>query len=201
MTAGALGCTKGTPNFSDLGNADLPQPIFNGGSTEQSLTANTASQTFAISGTCDPKIRDITGFAVGTNSAFATLQAMSTGTVNVQCSTQGTFSFTLKSLTDLGYTPVNGQICDIQLRAVTKAGISNPSTIHITFSTTGGADPKHLMITSGGTAGFSTGGNFKARIRVTNKIVGYADSSVQDAMTLKAGTHFQMRTGFAAQGD
>jgi hypothetical protein len=204
--AASLGCTKGTPDFSTLGSDSVPQPKFSG-ATETSLTATSPSQIFSISGDCDTNIRDITGTAVGTATAFSTLTAMSTSGVTVNCSSTGTFSFTLKSLTDLGYTPVDGTTYDIQLRAITSGGTSNPSTIHIVYSSSGGASPNRILITSGGTESSSGerissgGGHFKAQIRVSNRINAYSSASTQDAMTLKTGGAYQMRSGYAAQGN
>lgn len=186
-----LGCTKGKPDFASLGGDGLPQPMFSG-STQTSLTATTPAQTFSISGDCDPKIQDIAGQAVGTASIFATLAAMSTTAVTVDCANSGHFSFTLKSLSDLGYTPVNGKTYDIELRAITVAGVSNPSTIHILYSPGAGPDPKRLLITSGSTlsgsgARLSTGSNYKAEIRIGTR---------QAAST---GATYQLRSGLSSQ--
>jgi hypothetical protein len=169
------------------------------------MAAASSTQTFAISGTCDSKIRDISGTAVGTATAFSTLSSMSTGGVTVNCSSTGTFSFTLKSLADLGYTVVSGTTYDIQLRAITSGGTSRPSTIHIVYSTTGGADPHHILITSGGTESSSAerialSSHFKAQIRISGKITNYSSAASPDA-NLKSSTHFQMRSGYAAQSN
>lgn len=198
MTALNLGCTKGAPNFASLGADNIPMPMFSG-RTETSLTATSSTETFAISGDCDSKIRDITGQANGTATAFSSLAAMAASGVSVDCGATGHFSFTLKSLLDLGYTPVNGKTYDIQLRAVTSAGTSNPSTIHITYAA--GGVP--FTITSGGTASSSvervaTGSAFKAEIRIGHQINNGVQGTA-DGMTLKTGTKFQMRAGISAR--
>lgn len=193
-----LGCTKGAPNFASLGADNIPMPMFSG-KTETSLSATSSTETFSISGDCDSKIRDITGKANGTATAFSSLSAMAVSGVSVDCGTTGRFSFTLKSLLDLGYTPVNGKTYDIQLRAVTSAGTSNPSTIHITY-TPGGVP---FRITSGGTTSSSlervaSGSVFKAEIRIGHQISDGAQGTV-DGMTLKSGTKFQMRAGLSTR--
>lgn len=200
-----LGCTKGTPNFTDLGADNLPQPMFSG-KTSITIPTNNPAQTFAIVGQCDQKISDLLATANGTSSAFSTIAALVNSPVIVNCATSGTFSFTLKSLTDLGYSPLDGHTYDIELRGVTTGGISHASVIHIAFTSTGSPDPKHIMITSGGTesgAGprIATGGTFKAEIRVGGKLNAYSDPSIQDAMTLKQGATFKMRSGVAAQNN
>jgi hypothetical protein len=207
LSALTLGCTKGSPNFDSLGADNIPQPLFSG-ATQETLNASSTSQTFSISGDCDSKIRDISGIAVGTPTGFASLASMAAGAVTVDCAATGHFSFTLKSLNDLGYTAISGQTYNIQLRAITSGGTSNPSTIHLAFSTAGGSDPKHILLTSGSTASTSggprlaSGTAFKAEIRVTNKVLNYgAGAGTQDAMTLKTGTAFQMRSGLSAQSN
>jgi hypothetical protein len=205
LSALTLGCTKGAPNFESLGADNIPQPLFSG-ATQETLNASSTSQTFSITGDCDSKIRDISGLAVGTTTAFSSLASLAVSAVTVACATTGHFSFTLKSLNDLGYTALSGQTYNIQLRAITSGGTSNPSTIHIAFSTAGGPDPKHILLTSGATAStisgprLATGLAFKAEIRVTNKVLNYGGATgTQDAMTLKSGTAFQMRSGLSAQ--
>src|SRR3569623_1638265 len=118
-----LGCTKGVPGFNTLDSSNLPQPLFSG-ATEESIVASSPLETFAISGDCDSRITDIAGSAEGTASTFSTLSAMATSGVTVGCSSSGHFSFTLKSLTDLGYTPANGTSYNIDLRGVPSGGIA-----------------------------------------------------------------------------
>src|ERR1035437_3938388 len=200
-----LGCTKGTPSFTDLGSDNLPQPMFLG-RTSITIPTNNPAQTFAIVGQCDQKIHDLLATANGTSAAFSTIVALVNSPVIVNCATTGTFSFTLKSLLDLGYSPLDGHTYDIELRGVTTGGVSHASVIHIAFSSTGGPDPQHIMITSGGTesgAGprIATGTTFKAEIRVGGKLNVYTNPSTQDAMTLKNSTNFIMKSAVAAQNN
>jgi hypothetical protein len=198
-----LGCTKGVPGFSTLDSSNLPQPLFSG-ATEETITASSPLQTFAISGDCDSRITDIAGSAEGTAKTFSTLGAMAVSSVSIDCSASGHFSFTLKSLADLGFSPDSGLTYNVDLRAITNGGISNASVIHITYSPGAGPDPKHILLTGGSTASSSgervaLGSGIKATLRVSTRAPASSDHSVADAMTTKTGTHIIMKMGPAAQ--
>lgn len=199
------GCTKANPTF-DLLDADaIPQPKFNG-STVKMIASNSASDTYAISGQCDPKISSITGLVVGVQSAFDSLSTLSTSGATIQCSSNGTFSFDLKSLTDLGFTVTADSTYEIQLRAVTSAGTSKPSYIRITYST-GHGGPR-IQIAGGGITGSADqahkamGTGLSAIIRVNT----YAPDSPTlnpEAMTTLSGTgpggSFNLKLGAASR--
>ncbi|MGE3760338.1 MAG: hypothetical protein AB7H97_21415, partial [Pseudobdellovibrionaceae bacterium] len=132
----------------------------------KNISTTSQSATFAISGECDSKIRSIVGSASGTNSTFDSLTSLAVSTVSVTCSTDGKFSFTLKSLTDLGYSINDGEIYEVQLRGVTSGGVSKPSYIKIAYSQ--GANGRPILITSG-TNTITDGANLKAEVRITNR--------------------------------
>lgn len=157
-----LGCTKGEPTFELLGASGLPQLLF-GGKKSLSLTTNSLSANFPVTGTCDNKISG----AVASISALPgmTLEQM-TSALQIDCETDGTFSFTIKSLADLGLTPTIGTTYTIEIRAQTTAGLSRASIIKLTY-----AQPlRPVMITAGSARpsdGTPTG--FAAEVRVTHR--------------------------------
>jgi hypothetical protein len=199
-----LGCTKGVPTFSTLDGNNIPQPMFLG-ATQETLNAASTAETFLITGQCDPKIQNIAGSAVGSASTFSTLSTMSTTPVTINCASSGQFSFTLKSLSDLGFNPQNNQTYDVQLRAITSGGVSNPSTVHIAYSTANGPDDKHILVTSGSTlsgtgARISIGTtSFSGTIRVSHMAV--LDPVTGQNVTEKTGSQFKMKIGVAKQND
>lgn len=198
----SLGCTKGIPTFQNL-DGTIPQPLFSGSTTKSYLTM-TSTQTFDVSGQCDEKIRELVATPVGVNSTQSTLAAMVTSGITVNCATNGTFSFQLKSLADLGFTLVDNSNYEIQLRGVTSGGISEPSTIRILYSTTGGAGPKRVVLTSGGTETTTSGerlatsANFKAEVRLDHRMNTYSTVSDHTSMTEKSSTSFKFKSGAAA---
>lgn len=108
----------------------------------------------------------------------------------------------LKSLSGLGYTPVQGQTYEIQLRGQTVAGQSNPSYIRITY-TIGNGGPR-ILISGGGIHGggqnahAASGGSYKAVLRVNN----YANNTgtlTSDAMSTKTGGTYLMKSGAATR--
>lgn len=170
----ASACTKANPDLDQLGDDNIPRPLFNGSTTKE-ITTGSSSATFQISGECDVKIRSIIGMAVGVAGAPLTLasipdvSSLATNGASVKCAEDGTFSFELKSLSALGYTVAEGTTYEILLRSSTRAGISKPSKILVTYSTASGGK-RPIMITSGGgkvTDGTATG--FSAQIRIANK--------------------------------
>jgi hypothetical protein len=204
LTLITLGCTKGAPTFATLDSGAIPQPKF-AGLTEETINASSSTETFAIFGDCDSSITSITGDVVNGASTFSTLTSMSASPITVDCANSGHFSFTLKGLSSLGISPQNNQTYDVQLRGITSGGVSNPSTIHIAYSTNGGPDSKHILITSGSTLGgggtrFTSGTVVKAQIRVTNKLKNYTLLNA-DAMTTTYGAMTKMKSGLAAKDD
>ena len=196
----AVGCTKATPEFETLNEDSIPVPTFNGSKTKNIVTGN-AGETFTINGECNAKIRDINGLAVGTASSFATLTGLATSAINVTCSTDGKFSFTLKSLTDLGYTPTEGTVYEIQIRGETSAGMSKASAIKILYSTAAGSS-RPVRVVSGAVVGGAdgtraVGSTFQGDFRVThqaNQLAGATQSS-PDEVIWKAGSTFKARVG------
>lgn len=197
----AVACTKATPEFDLLDVNAIPQPKFNGTTVKQISTSSTSS-TFLINGECDPKISAISGLAVGVNSSFSDLNSLATSAATVSCTSSGTFSFEMKSLTGLGFTPVQGQTYEVQLRGQTVAGQSNPSYIRITY-TVGNGGPR-ILISGGGIHGggsdahAASGGTYKAVVRVNN----YANNTgslTSDAMSTKSGGSYIMKSGGATR--
>lgn len=171
-------CTQGTPELTVLDEDVIPRPMFSGSTVKQMATSS-STQTFSINGECDSQIRALQGSATGTNSTFSTLAAMSVSSVSVTCSTDGKFSFVLKSLTDLGYTATEGQTYEIQLRGETSGGISKPSLIKIMYGAAANGRP--ILITSGTNTAIN--GNLSAEIRITNKQNAVAAANGDDTST------------------
>jgi hypothetical protein len=145
----------------------IPRPKFSG-STTKNLATSDSSATFGIQGECDPKIRSILGSATGTNATFDSLSSLAVSGVTVTCATDGKFSFTLKSLSDLGFTVTEGETYEVQLRAETSGGTSKPSYIRIFYGASAGGQ-RPILITSG-TNTITDGTNtLKAEIRVGNR--------------------------------
>ncbi len=164
-----VACTKATPEFDLLDENAIPQPKFSG-STVKSITTSSSGVTFLISGECDPKIRSISAMAVGQSSSFSDLGSLISGTAAVECSSKGTFSFQLKSLSDIFANVKMGETYEIQLRGVTSAGSSKPSYIRISYQSPTG-NP-YVTIAAGGihggaeVANKASGAGFKADIFV-----------------------------------
>lgn len=195
----AVGCTKATPEFETLNEDSIPVPTFNGLKLKNIVTGN-AGETFTINGECNSKIRDINGLAVGTASSFSTLTGLSTSTINVTCATDGKFSFTLKSLTDLGFTPTEGTVYEIQIRGETSAGMSKASTIKILYSTSAGSS-RPVRVVSGAVIGGADGtraigSSFQGDFRVTHQ-GNYltAPQLSPDEVIWKQGSNFKARVG------
>ncbi len=203
----SLGCTKGTPTFENLDNSTLPQPKLSGQTSKNVLTTS-AGATSDISGECDPKIQDILATVVGVaNSSSVGLSSIATS-VLVKCSNSGTFSFTLKSLTNLGVTLVENKTYVIELRGVTIAGVSRPSQLNLLYAPTGGSGPKRFVLTSGGTESTSTGPRiatstlYQAEVRIDHRSNFVADPTAERAAVIqKTSTNYRMKIGSAASAD
>ncbi len=194
------GCTEATPQFEDLGEEGIPRPKFSGSYLKQ-ITTGDNLQTFQINGECDKKIRSINGFAVGTTSTFGSIHSLAVSGVNVTCSTDGKFSFELKSLSDLGYTVTEGSVYEIQIRSETSAGMSKASLIKILYSTTAGGS-RPIRISSGGILGGGDGARasgtaFKADIRVSHQLNhdAVAPQASSEEAYEKSGSSFKARIG------
>ncbi len=183
-------CTEGTPNFVTLDEDMIPRPKFSGAFV-RTLQTYSDALTFQINGECDPKIRRLTGTAVGTSTTFANIDALTVSGISVSCSADQKFSFELKSLAALGYTVSEGTVYEIQLRGETSAGSSKPSFIRILYSAaSGGVVP--TLITAGGTGGHLAIGTsgVSASVRITNKMNQRSVASQQansDEASLKSG--------------
>ena len=146
-----LACTKATPEFDLLDPNAIPQPKFDG-ATVKHLTTGSGALTFSITGECDPKIKSIQAKAINASAMFSALDSVATSLPTVNCSSNGTFSFTLKSLTGLGYSPLTlGNTYEIQFKGLTSAGLSNPSSIYILYSN--GVGNPHMRLAGGGVHG------------------------------------------------
>jgi hypothetical protein len=208
LAMGPLACTKGVPVFQTINQDAIPQPLFSGATT-LNLLGVTSTQTYAVTGQCDPRITSLVITPVGAASGAGTGAALTTAGLTVNCASTGQFSFTLKSLVAMGFTVQNNTNYQIQVQGVTAGGISNASTINIDYTTTGALGPKLVQVTSGSTlsptvAGQprqSIGTNFRGEIRVSHTLNSYTNPAVQDVMTVKAGTNFQMKSGVAAESD
>src|SRR5262249_25920031 len=130
----SLGCTQANPGFDVLDASNLPQPIFDNSSTKKTIQSRTGSEKPTISGTCDFKIRGITAQIVTVDSVPGTVDHVAGNTPSVTCQTDGKFSFQLKSLTGLGFALTEDQTYEIQLRALTSAGVSKPSSLFVHYS-------------------------------------------------------------------
>jgi hypothetical protein len=195
----ASGCTKATPEFETLNEDSIPWPTFNGQKTKNIVTGD-AAETFVINGECNSKIRDLTGIAVGTTSSFSAVDALAVSGISVTCSSDGKFSFTLKSLTDLGYTPTEGTVYEIQLRGSTTAGMSKASSIKILYSTSAGST-RPIRVASGAVIGGgdtvqASGASFKGEFRIGHQMNDIAGSQADpEAVLWKTGTNFKARVG------
>src|SRR5271156_4969907 len=105
LCALALGCTKVNPNFNTLDQNVIPQPLFAGLNVKE-ISTQSSSQTSSIQGQCDPRITALTAAAQGINSTQS-INTVTSG-IAVNCAGNGTFSFTLNSLSSLGYTIISG---------------------------------------------------------------------------------------------
>jgi hypothetical protein len=148
-----LGCSKGTPEFALLDQNVIPQPKFSG-LTTKNISSSSDSETYQISGECDPKIRSLSAMPVNVVSSFSTIDSYTVSNATVNCASTGTFSFELKSLTALGYTVSQNTTYEIQLRGLTSAGNSNPSYIRIRYTNPVGAP--RLTLAGGGVHSAST---------------------------------------------
>ncbi len=193
----SFGCTKGAPTFETLDSSNIPQPTFSG-LTYKSVTTATPSATFPILGECDPRISGLLASAVGV-SGSQSINSFAVSTVSVTCASDGKFSFTLKSLTDLGFTISDNRTYQVEVRGITDAGISRPSTIRILYLA-----PKRIFITSGGTQSntvgprLSIGTTFQAEVRLGHLINDYSNGA---EMKAKTSASFIMKSGAAESAD
>jgi hypothetical protein len=176
MAASAVACSKAKTDFELLDQDAIPQPKFSG-QTVKNLTASSGSATFNISGECDPKIKSLKARPSPIVSTYASVSDYTVSAPTVNCSSSGTFSFELKSLTALGFTPlVEGHTYEIQLTGMTSAGLSRPSYIRITYQS--GAGNRNIWLAAGGihnaaasglgadAAMTASGGAFKAQVSI-----------------------------------
>jgi hypothetical protein len=178
-------CTQGTPDLQVLNEDAIPRPKF-AGSTIKNMTTSSSSVTFDIQGECDPKIRSILGAATGTNATFDSLSSLAVSGVTVTCATDGKFSFTLKSLSDLGFSVTEGETYEVQLRAETSGGLSKPSYIRILYgASSNGRRP--ILITSGTNTITDGANNLKAEVRIGNRQNATAAISGDDTSTKTGG--------------
>jgi hypothetical protein len=174
-----VGCVKGTTDFSTLDSNSIPQPLFSG-ATSKDVRVTSLDQEVDLEGTCDFKISKITAQTVGVMAQSDQLSNIGVSGATLKCqSSPGTFSFRLKSLTALGFTPSENVPVEIHLRGVTSAGVSRVTTIRLTYSNPNGDGPKGMVLTSGSTESGSTGQRiavsdgtaaYRATIRVDHRI-------------------------------
>lgn len=157
MAISTLACSKAKTEFELSDQDAIPQPKFSG-QTVKNLTAISGTVTFSISGECDPKIRSLKAKATSLVSSYVSVSDYTVTAPTVNCSSAGTFSFQLKGLTDLGFSPlVENQTYEIQLTGMTAAGMSRPSSIRITYSS--GAGNRNIWLAGGGIHNAATSGN------------------------------------------
>jgi hypothetical protein len=201
MAASALACSKATPQFDLLDPNAIPQPKFSG-ATVKSINSSSDTDTYAITGECDPKIQSITAMAVGVASSFASLDSVAASAPTVACSSSGTFSFSLKSLVTLGYSVAEGTTYEIQLKGFTSAGLSNPSYIRIRYASPVSAP--RLMISGGGVhstptnegrrlSSMSMTPNFQAVVRMN--YMQHPHHVTEDHLSTSSGSTFKAHLG------
>lgn len=204
----ALGCTKGVPGFELLDVESIPQPLFDNGSTSKTLQSATGAETPQIDGTCDGKIRAITAQAMDIDTLPGFLDNVTVSPASVTCSSNGKFSFQLKSLTGLGYALTEGKTYEIQFRSVTSAGASRASTLKIRYSTEAGSGSKRIHLTQGGT--LSSGAERKVAsanhigiFNIVNRMPSYGSASLEGAMAVQvsSGGNFKAKFGAASAAD
>ncbi len=165
----SLACTKATPEFEQLDPNNIPQPKFNGATTTNVSVTSTGNAVGVINGECDPKIKGITARAVNVVNAFSDLTSIAS-TSAVTCSSDGKFTLNLKSLTDLGFSPlVLENTYEIQLKGMTSAGLSRASSIFIRYTSALG-NP-YIRFAGGGVHGagdgtIATGGAIRAELQI-----------------------------------
>ncbi len=197
-TISALGCTKATPEFELLDQNSIPQPKFSG-STVKNITTSTDTATFAITGECDPKIQSLSALAVGLTTSFDSIDTLTVNPATVACSSAGTFAFELKSLSGIGYTAVLDTTYEVQLRSVTSAGTSNPSTIRILYeSAMVPAGAPRLRLAGGGIHGYGENANRmgSASFQLEARMSTMQNPNINGAMS---SANFSARFGTSAQ--
>ncbi|MBX3022063.1 MAG: hypothetical protein KF799_10340 [Bdellovibrionales bacterium] len=203
LCAFALGCTKGVPDFAALDTSNVPQPVFESNQTEKTIQATSGAQTPSITGTCDRKIRSIVAQVMDQDTQPGSLDAVSV-VASVTCRSDGKFSFTLKGLTDLGCTLVEGKTYEVRLRGVTSAGISRESSLKIQYFSATGGSTNRLTVKAGGTLNSPgprvlSSTNFKATLSIGNKMHGRSvDPSAQPQVNSSSGGTFKAKIGAAA---
>lgn len=186
-----LACTKGQPDFQVINESSIPQPTFMG-ATLKSIITGSSTKDFPVNGECDPKIRDLKATILNTSVSATSLRDMTNAGITITCASNGKFHFELKSFSNLGITPTEGMIYEIDVQGVTSAGLSRPSKIRITYSTlVGGEGQKQI---TAGTTRKAQGGPFSANMRIVYKGNDYkqgtptaTQSSAEDAFAKSDG--------------
>lgn len=152
-----VGCTKGTPAFQTISEDNIPLPYFNEEKTQtfKAYATGKVSKPFLVNGFCDPKISDIKATFENSSIGSQKLRELSANdavtSVDIKCTTEGTFTFTLAELSKLGFTIVDGSEYKVLLQSVTSSGMSKPSTIAITYDTRIGGTPPFVVNSGGAT--------------------------------------------------
>lgn len=200
LSVGAFGCTKATPTFELSDEGAIPQPKFSG-STTKTIKVNSPHSTFTVSGECDHKIRTIKGMLVSVTASYGAVSDLTVTAPSVNCSSTGTFSFQFKSLTDLGFSPIQeGRTYEIQLKGSTSAGMSRASKILITYDT--GSGNKNIWIAGGGVPGSADSASF-ATMPIANTSLGGAEvymmHTARDPSGSPSNANFKLRVGADAR--
>lgn len=167
-------CSKGQPAFQLISDEAIPRPTMEK-SYVKHITTGDSSRTFDIAGECHPKVSDIKATVVGSSASALSLRE-SAQNVTIACSSNQTFNFTLRNLTDLGFTIADNTTYEIQLQSVTSAGLSKPSSILIRFKQNAGGE-KAISVVSGASKSVVGENGYSASfIRVSGKQKGFENA-------------------------
>ncbi len=141
------GCTDTIPEFEGLDPSQLPRPLFSG-KTINTMTLTSLSENLLISGECDSRVSGLKAQIIGFKK-WDEISEFTFDPFDSDCKDEK-FSFSLKSLSQMGFNPSSQFSLNLELKSVTVAGDSLASTVTLIYIPAGKSSPPGMHISSSG---------------------------------------------------
>lgn len=166
ITVLSLACTKGVPEFEDLGK-ELEGPKFSG-KTETVIQVTDPNAKIPVNGQCDIKIQNLE-YKIADFTSYKSISDSEISSLAMNCAS-GSFSFELPSLNAMAYWSTSESIrFNVYLRGETIAGPTTASKIIVLYDPPGKSGLPGFRVTSGGGISSSTNFDLKSQITTTDK--------------------------------